>query len=248
MKLFLVLLVLLSSNALAKNITLTDTNTVVLRGPVTSQSVSEVMEELASLSKVGNEKDPIYLILETPGGSVMAGIKLIEYVNTLKRPVHSVAIFAASMGFQILQSSPVRYITKFGTIMSHQASGGVEGNFPGQVKSRTNHLNDLMEVLDKQTVSRTKGKHTLKSYQELIRDEYYGVGEGAIKNSFADEIATLKCDETLDGTVAKTIQVFIFRVEVEVAKCPLIPTIKVKQPEREEDTLKFMTTIRNLEL
>jgi ATP-dependent Clp protease protease subunit len=246
MRLFLaMLLLLLSTNTLAKDITLNDQNTVVLRGPVTSQSVGDVMSELSALSKVGDSKDPIYLILNTPGGSVTAGIQLIEYMNTLRRPVHSVVQgMAASMGFQILQNSNIRYVTKYGTVMSHQASiGGVQGNLPGQVNSRLKSINDLVRVLDEQAVARTKGKHTLKSYQELIRDEYYAVGKSAVEDGFADEVVSLKCDESLDGTVTKNVQVFIFSVEVEFSKCPLITTAKVKNKEREEDTLRYLDSI-----
>jgi hypothetical protein len=128
--------------------------------------------------------------------------------------------------------------------MSHQASiGGVQGNLPGQVNSRLKSINDLVRVLDEQAVARTKGKHTLKSYQELIRDEYYAVGKSAVEDGFADEVVSLKCDESLDGTVTKNVQVFIFSVEVEFSKCPLITTAKVKNKEREEDTLRYLDSI-----
>lgn len=241
MRLFSLILCLLTFNVFARDIILSDSNTVSLRGPVTDASIADVISELNTLSKIGNEKDPIYLILNTPGGSVMAGIQLMDYMNTLRRPVHSVANFAASMGFQILQSSPVRYITKYGTIMSHRIAGGVKGQFPQEVNSRLKHISDLGEVLDKQAVKRTKGKHTLKSYMELIRDEYWAVGDNSIKDGFVDEVATLKCDTTLDGTVTKLVQVFIFVAEVEFSKCPIVSVVKVKNKEQEKDTLRFLS-------
>jgi ATP-dependent protease ClpP protease subunit len=122
---FLAVLLLLMSSAFAKDIVLSSENTVSLFGPVDRSSIGEVMHELNRLSQVGKKEDPIYLVLYTPGGSVMAGLDLIQYMNTLRRPVHSVAIFAASMGFHILQNSPVRYVTKYATVMSHRASGGI---------------------------------------------------------------------------------------------------------------------------
>lgn len=221
MKWFL-LLSLITFNVFAKEIVLTDQNCVSLRGPVTGPSVTRVMQDLNAVSATGDSKDPIYLVLNTPGGSVMAGLGLMQYINTLRRPVHVVANFAASMGFHILQSSKIRYITKYGTIMSHRASGGFEGDIPQQVASRFKHIVDLVEKMDDQVISRTNGKYTRKSYGELIRDEYWAVGKNAINDRFADSIAELKCDRTLEGTFDEQIQGLFFSGTVTFSKCPLI--------------------------
>jgi ATP-dependent Clp protease protease subunit len=219
---WLLLLSLITFNAFAKEIVLTDQNCVSLRGPVTGASVTRVMQSLTSVSKTGNVEDPIYLVLNTPGGSVMAGLDLMQYINTLRRPVHVVANFAASMGFHILQSSKIRYITQYGTIMSHRASGGFEGDIPHQVASRFKHVVDLVEKMDDQVISRTKGKYNRKSYGELIRDEYWSVGQNAIDDRFADSIAQLKCDRSLDGTFDEQVQGMFFSGTVTFSNCPLI--------------------------
>ena len=142
------LALLFCSSLYAKEITLTSENTVSLLGPVTRQSIGEVNQELLKVSQQGKEKDPIYLVLYTPGGSVMAGLELMQFMNTLRRPVHVVANYAASMGFHILQSSSVRYVTKYATIMSHRASGGFDGDIPHQVTNRLKHVIDLVEKMD----------------------------------------------------------------------------------------------------
>ncbi len=238
MKLFLMLL-FLSINAIAadKEIVLTSKNTVTLRGPVTRESVGEVMHELNALAKEGETSDPIYLILNTPGGSVMAGLDLIEFMNKLRRPVFSVAKYAASMGFHILQNSPRRYVTKYATIMSHRASGGFQGDIPQQVGSRLKHVIDLIDKMDEHVISRTNGKYTKNEYAELIRDEYYAVGNNAIEDRFADEVVSLKCDSSLDELVEKTVQSFIFSFKVKLSRCPLLTEPLI---ERSEDTSKIM--------
>lgn len=248
MKLFL-FLILLSFNLLAaeKEILLTSKNTVTLRGPVTRESVGEVMHELNALAKEGETSEPIYLILNTPGGSVLAGLDLIEFMNKLRRPVFSIAKYAASMGFHILQNSPRRYVTKYATLMSHRASGGFQGDIPQQVSSRLKHVIDLVEKMDEQVISRTNGKYTKSSYAELIRDEYYAVGTNAIEDRFADEVVSLKCDASLDGLVEKTVQSFIFSFKVKLSKCPLLTEPLIEQNQDTDKIMEYLEGRRNLE-
>lgn len=244
----LFLLLLMVTNVYAKEIVLTESNTVSLRGPVDRSSIGDVIAELGKLSQTANEKDPIYLVLNTPGGSVMAGLELMQYMNTLRRPVHVVANFAASMGFHILQSSKVRYVTRYGTIMSHRASGGFEGDIPQQISSRLKHIIDLVGKMDEQVVARTNGKFNKETYAELIRDEYWSVGTTSIKDGFADELADLKCDNTLNGTVTKIIRFAIFEAEVKFSKCPLISAPVSENSENRAEVDKFLNSIRKLEL
>jgi ATP-dependent Clp protease protease subunit len=245
-----VLLLLLLTTAIhAKEITLTKTNTASLNGPVTAGSVSEVMQKLQEVSNEGEASDPIYLVLNTPGGSVMDGLDLIQYMNTLRRPVLVVANFAASMGFHILQHSSVRMVTPFATIMSHRANGSFRGDIPQQVNSRISHITQLVDKMDEHVISRTSGKYNKESYTELIRDEYWSVGDNAIKDGFADEVVTLKCDNSLNGWTDKEISVFIFTIQVKVADCPLITEpIFVAEQEKSEQVLRYFKEIRPLGL
>lgn len=244
----IVTLLCIPSIVFSKEVVLTESNTAILRGPVMPSTVSDVMQQLNQLDKKGKDSDPIYLVLYTPGGSVLHGLNLIEYANSLRRPVHSVAIFAASMGFHILQNSKKRYVTKYATIMSHRASGGFEGDIPQQVNSRFKHITDLLDKMDDQVISRTNGKYNKKTYMELIRDEYWGVGSNSIKDGFADEVVSLKCDESLNSITEKTFNTFFGVITAEFSNCPLITeALKVSRgnPEQFKD---FMNTIKKLEL
>lgn len=243
---FLMLLLLLTTNVFAKDILLTNKNTVSLLGPVDDQSVSELMQQLGKLSQEGDKKDPIYLVLNTPGGGVFAGLELMQYVNTLRRPVHAVANYAASMGFHILQNSPKRYVTKYATIMSHRASGGFSGDIPQQVTSRLNHIIDLVNKMDEDVIKRTGNKYTKESYMELIRDEYYAVGSNAIRDGFADEVVTLKCDDSLNTFRNVTIQILVFQVEAQVSNCPLITMPIAKKAEDKTKVLEYFSMRRRL--
>lgn len=243
-----ILCFLFSSVAISKEILLTDQNTVTLRGPVNASTVAETMQKLSELNRKGTSNDPIYLVLLTPGGSVYDGLSLIEYMNSLKRPVHSIAIMAASMGFHILQNSKERYITKYGTIMSHRANGGVGGDIPQQVNSRLKHINDILEKMDSHVISRTNGKYNKSSYGELIRDEYWAVGSNAVDDSFVDGVAAVKCDDSLNKYSESTFQTLFGTFKVSFSNCPLI-TLPLKVSTGFEEKFKnYMTTIRKLEL
>lgn len=250
MNFFMIAIFLICNSLFAseKQIVLNKDNTVVLRGPVTSSSVGDVMQKLSELNKKGESTDPIYLVLQTPGGSVVSGLNLIEYMNSLRRPVFSVANFAASMGFHILENSPKRYITKYGTIMSHRASGGFQGDIPQQVKSRFKHITDLLEKMDEQVISRTAGKFNKKSYSELIRDEYWAVGSNAIADGFADEVVTLKCDESLDGVSSQSISTIFGPVSASFSNCPLITEPLNADASVVQSIKEALTSVKNLEM
>lgn len=243
----IVLLLILTNLAFAKDIVLSSENTVTLRGPVTATSVGEVMHELSAVAQTGEQLAPIYLILNTPGGSVSAGIDLMNYVNTLRRPVHSIVIYAASMGFHILQSSPIRYVTELGTVMSHRANGSIGGDLPQQVDSRLNYTKSLLEKMDEKVIARTSGKHSKESYTELIRDEYWAVGDNAIKDGFADELATIRCDESLNATVEKQVQILFFVVNMRMSKCPLITQPIVENVKDYFEVMNYLNQKRTLE-
>lgn len=215
-----------------------DSNTVVLRGPVMDQSVGSVIKALRDLDTDKDAGKPIYLVLYTPGGSIQAGIELIDATKGLRRPVKTVTLFAASMGFQIAQNLEDRLIVGGGVLMSHKASGGVEGEFgPGndsQLDNRINFWKNRLNEMDKQTVSRTKGKQTLKSYQTAYENELWLTGADAVANGYADKVVSVRCSESLKGSQTEKIQFMGMEISLKFSKCPL-------QKSPEEISMKIKT-------
>jgi ATP-dependent protease ClpP protease subunit len=210
-------IVCMEHTAQAKTLVLTDKNTVTFRGVVDDSSVAKAQSELHAKAQAGK---PLYLVLDTPGGSVEAGISLIDDVKGLGVPVHTVTLFAASMGFQIVQGSGSRYITPMGTLMSHRASGGMEGEFPGQIDNRIAWIKRLLEFMDL-TASGRMGI-TLAAYKEKIRDEYWVVGPDAVRDRAADEVVNVRCGDGLDGTTLQDVETLFGVFKVTMSKCPLI--------------------------
>jgi len=219
-KLLITAAILLSFSVSAENIILKADNTVSLNTAVTDESTTGIMLDIQRLNNIETD-EPIYLVLNTPGGSVFAGINFIRYALTSRRPIHTITIFAASMGFQIVQALPgKRLMAHSGILMSHRAAvGGLGGQYPGELNVRVNFLADISTDLDSGVAKRAG--ISLKEYQDLIHDEYYANNSKALKDGFADESVGVACDASLEGTYNKEFQTFFGPVDVEFSKCPL---------------------------
>lgn len=198
-------------------ITLTDKNSVVFRGVVTEESVSKAQLEMMDKCKDGKR---IYLVLDTPGGSVPDGNQLIDTIKGLDCTVDTVTIFAASMGFHFAQNMNKRFITPNGTLMSHRASIGLRGEIPGEFIVHVNYFLRTLTRMDRQAASRMS--LSLKDYQTKIRDEYWVSGQDAVEDKAADEVVNVRCGSGMQGTTELAMFTLFGPVTVKFSKCPMI--------------------------
>jgi ATP-dependent Clp protease protease subunit len=226
----LVLLLSQASFAALKHVpvTLSKDNMLVLNDPFEADTASKVAQAARELDAKSTSNEPIYLVLDTPGGSIGAGMELITNLNNLNRPVHTITIFSASMGFQTVQGvKGDRLMVEHGTLMSHKARGGVSGEFPGQLDSRYSWILSVVNDLDKKVAARTAGKHTTASYQALIENEYWCTPEHCANNGLIDGIADVKCDASLNGKHDKVVEQMAFagitiQLVATLSDCPII--------------------------
>lgn len=230
MKLLFALMFLLSFGLRAETITLNDDNTVFLNDVVYSESITQAMGELSA--KESNSEPVMYLVLDTPGGSVFAGLSLIHFLKGYKKPVKSVTIFAASMGFQIAQGNPgERVIVDTGVLMSHPMSGGMGGEMGDglSLDNRNGYIKEIIQTMDKQAVDRTNGKQTLESYRKAYDNELWTTGSKAVESGYADSVSTLNCAPGLTSSVKKFQSrewirgsALALEIKYETSKCPLM--------------------------
>lgn len=220
----------LSATACAKeqassSVTLSESNTVVLADEVNPVTISKAAQKIRELDESLPKNKAIYLVLDTPGGSIQSGLELVGLVQGLGRPVHTVTLFAASMGFQIAQNLSDRLIVSNGILMSHKARGTISGEFNGdgtsQLDKRYKLFGDMVVNMDKQTVKRTKGKQTLESYRKAYENELWLSAGEAVEQGYADRVVNAKCDSSLSGTRTENFSFFGIQIIVTFSKCPL---------------------------
>jgi ATP-dependent protease ClpP protease subunit len=222
--LFLIFLAF-STLSFSKEIVLTKDNTLVLDDSFSGKSVSQLIQQARKMDSDLQSGYPIYLFLNTPGGSIQAGLELIEALNGINRPVHTVTLFAASMGWQLAQHLGNRYILKYGVLMSHKASGSISGEFGGgfsQIDSRYGLWLRRINIMDEHTVKRTNGKKTLQQYRSEYDNELWINGQEAVDNGYADEVVTVKCGQGLDGTKNADANFMGFRLKLTLSACPIV--------------------------
>jgi ATP-dependent protease ClpP protease subunit len=100
----------MSQTATDDSVVLTNTNHVLFSGPVSDNSVSKAQIELALLSSKLDEDDVIYLVIDSPGGSVPAGNRFVDFANSLPQKIKPICLFCASMGYHMFQSFDERLV------------------------------------------------------------------------------------------------------------------------------------------
>jgi len=227
MKKLLFLLVFLGmTSALGKEIKtieLNASNTVVFREAFSMDSITMLQNKLIALVNKNLNNSPIYLVLDSPGGSVMAGSTFIDTVKGLpnSKNIHTITIFSASMAYQTVQALGKRYILPSGILMSHRAQlGGMGGQIPGELNTRLKFFMTMTEEFDKSSATRVG--LSFEDYRLLIRDEYWATGRAAVNDQHADELINIRCHESLMTTTITTVNTMFGSFEVEFSNCPLL--------------------------
>lgn len=223
---FLVLLgILLSTQIMSQSegniITLTENNSVLLSGPVNGKSVATAQLDLGRIAN----KAPngiVYLILDTPGGSVVAGNQLIDFAKSLNVRVKTVCLFCASMGYQIVQNLDERLVQDSSILMSHRMSvSGVAGQIPGEAITMVKFYQSISDEADAKAAKRVG--LSIEEYRKLIYDELWMTGAQAVKMKHADKVTKFRCGgELIKGTRVEVVETLFGPVSVTYSKCPLV--------------------------
>lgn len=220
LKLFLAF-VFLSTSVFAKpaNILLTENNSVVFNQKVTEAYASAKALEVITKSR---KASPIFLVLDTPGGSVMAGLRFVDIIKATNIPIHTITVFAASMGYQFVQQLGTRYILNSGVLMSHRgAISGLSGQVPGELNSRLSHIEALLNRMSEDAAKRVGVSKEV--YEALVINELWLSGKDAVAKNHADQIANVKCsDELIKGSYKQDLNTLFGKVTLKFSKCPMI--------------------------
>ena len=204
-------------------ITLTENNHVVFKGVVNAQSVAKASRDLLKLSFKTKPGDTIYLVLDSPGGSVHYGLNFVQLFATIPRNVECVAIKAHSMAHHFLQACPgKRYGVANMMSMAHRAAGGFRGTFNrGDVEQQLELWTSIVQSMEK--VNAKRMGLTLEKYQSYAKDEYWCHGYDCVKKNFVDSIVVVGCSEKLvNEETSRKVNTFFGSYKIYESKCPFI--------------------------
>lgn len=122
---------------------------IVLSDEVNDQTASLVVAQLLFLESQDSTKD-ISLYINSPGGSVTAGLAIYDTMNYIKCDVSTICVgMAASMGAFLLAAGAKgkRYALPNADIMIHQPSGGAQGQAT-DMEIHTKHILDIKKRLN----------------------------------------------------------------------------------------------------
>lgn len=183
--------------AQAKPIVLNTLNTVTFRGPVDGGSITEAQLALTRLVNLrGSANYTIYLVFDSPGGSIIAGDAFIQFAKTI-RNLETISIFAASMASGIVEALPgKRYVTANGLMMFHRAAGGFQGYFnDGEVESQLRLWKAIVQEMEVTNAKRLG--ISIQEYKLKVITEYWLYGREAVEQKVADEVADILCTPEL---------------------------------------------------
>ena len=152
---------------------------VFLADEVNDVTASLVVAQLLFLEAQDPDKD-ISLYINSPGGSVSAGLAIYDTMNYIKCDVSTICIgMAASMGAFLLSSGTKgkRFALPNSEIMIHQPLGGMQGQ-ASDIKIHADHILHTRERLNRILASNT-GKPLEKIERDTERDNFMTAAEAA---------------------------------------------------------------------
>lgn len=162
---------------------------VMLSGPIDDAVANSVIAQLLFLDAQDSDKD-IYLYINSPGGSVSAGLAIFDTMNFINADVQTIVIgMAASMGAFLLAAGEKgkRYALPNAEVMIHQPLGGAQGQAT-EIEIAAKHILKTRDTLNKILSERTG--QTLKVIaRDTDRDNYMSAEE-AVKYGLVDAIMT----------------------------------------------------------
>ena len=160
---------------------------IFLAGPVTDMNANLVIAQMLYLASKDSKRD-IKLYINSPGGSVTAGLAIYDTMQYLKCPVSTICIgLTASMAAVILAAGTKgkRFSLPNAEILLHQVAGGMQGQ-AADIEITAKQIMHMKEKLNKIISSHT-GQPLSKVVKDTDRD-FYLTAEEAKKYGLIDEV------------------------------------------------------------
>ncbi|UTT61939.1 ATP-dependent Clp protease proteolytic subunit [Microcella humidisoli] len=172
-----------------------------LGSEVRDENANEIAAKLLLLAAEDSEKD-IYLYINSPGGSITAGMAIYDTMQFVPNDIVTVGIgMAASMGQLLLTAGTKgkRYITPNARVLLHQPHGGFGGT-ASDIQTQAQLITDMKHRLAEITAAQT-GKSVEQVNADGDRDRWF-TAEEALAYGFVDHIRASAADIVGGGGTA----------------------------------------------
>lgn len=164
---------------------------IFLADEVNDTTASLVVAQMLYLEAQDPDKD-VYFYINSPGGSISAGMAIYDTMNYIKCDVSTICIgMAASMGAFLLSSGAKgkRFALPNAEVMIHQPLGGMQGQ-ASDIKIHADHILRIREKLNGILAEQT-GKPIEKIRQDTERDNFM-TADQAMEYGLIDKVITKK--------------------------------------------------------
>ncbi|RAO99631.1 Clp protease [Petrotoga sp. 9PW.55.5.1] len=166
---------------------------IFLGTPINDDVANLIIAQLLFLESQDPDKD-IYLYINSPGGSVTAGLGIYDTMQYVKPDISTICIGqAASMGAVLLAAGTKgkRYSLPYSRIMIHQPWGGAEGSaIDIQI-----HAKEILRM--KEDLNKILSKHTKQPLEKIEKDtdrDFFMNAQEALKYGILDKVITTKSE------------------------------------------------------
>ncbi len=162
---------------------------IFLGGPIDDHVANLVIAQLLYLDHTDPKKD-IHLYINSPGGSVTAGLAILDTMGFVKADVSTICVgIAASMGAVLLAAGAKgkRFALPNSEVMIHQVMGGAEGQ-ASDIAINAKHILRTKETLNK-ILSKNTGQTVTQIEKDSDRD-YWMTSDEAKKYGIIDDIVS----------------------------------------------------------
>jgi ATP-dependent Clp protease, protease subunit len=169
-----------------KELSLASSRQVYITGEIESNA-AQIAKQILIL---GRSAEPMTIIINSPGGSVIDGAEIISAIEAAKGPVNTLCVeLCASMAAMIHSYGTNRLMLNRSIVMFHPASGGLEG----EMDKMYSRISILKRYVGKMELNVAKRAHiSYEQYKALSGVELWLDAEDAVNSGFADQVVFVR--------------------------------------------------------
>jgi len=163
---------------------------VYIYGEINESNGPNIAQEILSLA---DSPKPMFILLNSPGGSIFYGNAIVSAIQSAKGPVNTVCVqICASMAAMIHQYGTNRYVINRSILMFHPASGGGSGG-DGDVDKSVADANFIQRFIAKmEENAANRAKLTFLEYKFYSGTDLWVDSEDALNRHFADKVVFVR--------------------------------------------------------